>query len=85
MSAPAEKLTAFALMPLAALIFDPPGASGASGGCAAALFYWPGPETVKLTELDSFLPSPVQMAPSASQSVVPGVRWSRPRCPAALP
>ena len=50
----------------------PLGASDASGGCAVALFYWPGPDTVKLTELDSFLPSAVQMAPSALQSVVAG-------------
>ena len=34
--------------------------------------YWPGPETVKFSELDSFLPSPVQIAPVAPQSVVGG-------------
>ena len=34
--------------------------------------YWPGPDTVKFSELDSFLPSPVQIAPSAAQSVVAG-------------
>ena len=34
--------------------------------------YWPGPDTVKFRELDSFLPSPVQMAPTALQSVVAG-------------
>ena len=34
--------------------------------------YWPGPDTVKLRELDNFRPSPVQMAPVAPQSVVAG-------------
>ena len=34
--------------------------------------YWPGPSTVSTNSLDSILPSPVQMAPSASQSVVAG-------------
>ena len=34
--------------------------------------YWPGPATVNPFLLDSFLPSPVQMAPVALQSVVTG-------------
>ena len=48
------------------------GVSDASGGCAVTLFYWVGPETVNSFRLDSFLPSAVQTAPSASQSVVTG-------------
>ena len=46
--------------------------SDASGGCAVTLFYWVGPETVNSFRLDSFLPSLVQMAPWAPQSVVAG-------------
>ena len=34
--------------------------------------YWPGPLTVSTSSLDSFLPSPVQMAPLSAQSVVTG-------------
>ena len=34
--------------------------------------YWPGSETVNSFLLDSFLPSPVQIAPLAVQSVVTG-------------
>ena len=51
---------------------DPRGASDAPGGCVVALFYWVGPETVKSLRLESFLPSAVQTAPSALQSVVTG-------------
>ena len=34
--------------------------------------YWPSPDTVMFSELDNFLPSPVQMAPAAPQFVVAG-------------
>ena len=48
------------------------GLSDASGRRTVTLFYWVGPETVNSFRLDSFLPSTVQTAPSASQSVVTG-------------
>ena len=40
--------------------------------CSKTAAYPPGPGTVSSSRLDSFLPSDVQMAPSASQSSVAG-------------
>ena len=62
--------------------------SGGDSLCVStcSALYWTGPETVNSRELDSFLPSRVQMAPCAPQCVVtPAARRSHRRWSRAAP